>query len=73
MRESVEARNSLENYAYQIRNTINDEEKLGGKISEEDKETLEAAVKDVTDFIITWEVVRMRRTDHEQHKAIGNV
>lgn len=51
VRESVEARNSLENYAYQIRNTINDEEKLGGKISEEDKETLEAAVKDVTDFL----------------------
>merc|ERR1711988_109643 len=49
VRESVEARNSLENYAYQIRNTINDEEKLGGKISEEDKETLGLLSKDEYD------------------------
>jgi len=49
-KERVEARNSLENYAYQIKNVINDEEK-GAKVSEEDKATLEAAVKEATEFI----------------------
>jgi heat shock protein 5 len=49
-RERVEAKNQLENYAYQIRNTINDDEKLGTKISSEDKETLETAVKDTIEW-----------------------
>merc|ERR1711906_71542 len=37
-REKIEAKNSLENYAYNIRNTIRDE-KLKDKIEEEDKKT----------------------------------
>jgi heat shock protein 5 len=44
LKEKVEARNSLENYVYSIRNTINDNEKLGDKISAEDKATIEGAV-----------------------------
>jgi len=39
----VEAKNALENYAFQIRNSINDE-KLAGKISEGDKKTVLDAV-----------------------------
>jgi heat shock protein 5 len=50
-RQRVEAKNQLENYAYQIRNTINDEEKVGDKITAEDKEALETAIKDAIDFI----------------------
>ena len=49
-KERVEARNSLENYAYSIRNVVNDDEK-GGALAAEDKAALEAAVKEVTDFI----------------------
>ena len=37
-RERIEARNGLENYAYSLKNQVNDEEGLGGKIDEEDKE-----------------------------------
>ena len=44
MKATVEAHNSLENYAYQIRNAISDEDKLGSVISEEEKEEVEAAV-----------------------------
>jgi len=51
MREKVEARNQLEGYAYNLRNQINDEEKLGGKLSDEDKETLEEAIKEVIDWL----------------------
>ncbi len=37
-RERIEARNGLENYAFSLKNQVNDEEGLGGKISDEDKE-----------------------------------
>ncbi|KAJ2516581.1 Hsp70 chaperone [Coemansia sp. RSA 1939] len=45
----VSARNGLEGYAYNLRNTINDP-KVGGQISDEDKETLTKAV----DETIKW-------------------
>jgi len=51
MKEKVDARNSLEGYAYNMRNQINDEEKLGGKISAEDKETIEEAVTAAIDWL----------------------
>jgi len=50
-KERVEARNSLENYAYSVRNTINDKEKLGAKLSDDDRTSIEAALKDSLDFL----------------------
>ena len=38
--EKITARNGLENYAFNLKNQVNDEEGLGGKIDEEDKETV---------------------------------
>jgi len=49
-KEKVESKNNLDQYAYSMRNTINDEEKLGDKISEEDKETIEEAVTEALDW-----------------------
>jgi heat shock protein 5 len=51
MRETVDARNALEGYAYNMRNQIEDKEKLGGKISDEDKETISEAVKKALDWL----------------------
>jgi heat shock protein 5 len=51
VKERIEARNSLENYAYSIRNAINDKEKIGSKLSEEDRETLEEALKETNEWI----------------------
>merc|ERR1711906_26189 len=51
-RLKIEAKNSLENYAYNIRNTIKDE-KVKDKIEEEDKKTIEEKVKEVLEFIET--------------------
>jgi len=51
MKETIDARNGLEGYAFSLKNSINDKEKLGSKISEEDKETIEKAVKEVTDWL----------------------
>jgi heat shock protein 5 len=45
-RQRVEARNALDNFAYQVRNTINDEEKIGDKLTADEKETIEQAVAD---------------------------
>jgi heat shock protein 5 len=50
VKERVEARNELEGYSYSLKNQLEDKEKLGGKLSSEDKETLQQAV----DETITW-------------------
>ncbi|KXT07290.1 hypothetical protein AC578_409 [Pseudocercospora eumusae] len=50
-RARIEARNGLENYAYSLKNQVNDEEGLGGKIDEDDKEALLEAVKEATDWL----------------------
>jgi endoplasmic reticulum chaperone BiP len=51
LKETVEAKNQLENYAYSVRNAINDNEKLGSVISDEDRETIESAVKSAIDWL----------------------
>eukprot|EP01006_Ploeotia_vitrea_P043171 TRINITY_DN66697_c7_g4_i1.p1 TRINITY_DN66697_c7_g4~~TRINITY_DN66697_c7_g4_i1.p1 ORF type:complete len:692 (-),score=173.24 TRINITY_DN66697_c7_g4_i1:292-2265(-) len=51
VREKVEARNGLESLAYNLRNQINDEEKLGSKLSEDDKQTIDEAVKDAIEWL----------------------
>ena len=50
VKEQVEARNELESYAYSLKNQIGDKEKLGGKLDEDDKKTIEEAV----DGAIAW-------------------
>merc|ERR1712146_60415 len=43
--EKVAARNELEGYLYGLKNQVNDKEKLGGKLSEEDVETINDALE----------------------------
>merc|ERR1711970_399195 len=50
LKEKVDARNELESYAYSLKNQLGDKEKLGGKIADDDKETLEAEI----DKVIKW-------------------
>jgi len=49
-KERVDAKNELEGLAYSMKNQIKDEEKLGGKLSEEEKETINEAC----DEVISW-------------------
>jgi len=51
MKEKIDARNSLETYAYNMKNSVSDSDKLGDKLEEEDKETIEEAIKDVLDWM----------------------
>merc|ERR1712232_1187475 len=43
-KETVEARNALENRAYTLRNLVNDEDNLGGVVSDDERETIEEAI-----------------------------
>lgn len=44
LKEKVEARNELESYVYSLKNQIGDKEKLGAKLSDSDKEKIEAVI-----------------------------
>jgi len=46
LKGKVEARNELESYAYSLKNQIGDKEKLGGKLSDEEKEKIEEVVNE---------------------------
>jgi len=49
-RARVEAKNSLENYAFQVKSSINDE-KLAGKISEADKKKVQDLIAKTTQWL----------------------
>ncbi|XP_010674036.1 luminal-binding protein 5 [Beta vulgaris subsp. vulgaris] len=51
MREKVDARNKLETYVYSMRSTIDDKDKLADKIDSDDKEKIEAALKDALEWL----------------------
>lgn len=52
-RERIEARNSLENYAFSLKNQVSDDSEtgLGSKIDDDDKETITEAVKEAVDWL----------------------
>jgi L1 cell adhesion molecule like protein len=50
LKKKIEAKNALENFTYNIRNTLSDDEK-SSKLSASDKEVLEKAVKDEIEWL----------------------
>lgn len=50
VRERVDARNRLENYVYRMRSTLKDGG-VGGKISDDDKEKMEAALSETLEWL----------------------
>jgi endoplasmic reticulum chaperone BiP len=50
-RKRIEALNSLSSFVYGLKTQLGDQEGLGGKISDDDKKTLLATIKDTTDWI----------------------
>jgi endoplasmic reticulum chaperone BiP len=51
VKDTIDARNGLEGYVYSLKNSITDKDKFGEKISSEDKETIEEAVKSTVDWL----------------------
>ena len=49
-RQRIESRNNIENYLYQIQNSLNDE-KLKDKFSEEDRETLNTKLSECRNWL----------------------
>ena len=49
-KQTVEARNALENYAYTLRNSVSDE-KISDELEPADREVVEAAVREATDWL----------------------
>ncbi|KAM7218102.1 putative glucose-regulated protein 78 of hsp70 family [Rhypophila decipiens] len=72
-RERIEARNALENYAFSLKNQVNDEEGLGGKIDEEDKETILDAVKEAQDWLEENAATANAEDFEEQKEKLSNV
>lgn len=51
-KERIDAKNSLDNYIYSMKNTVEDKEKgLGGKLSADEKETITNAIKEAQDWL----------------------
>nr|CAA45762.1 BiP [Schizosaccharomyces pombe] len=51
LKERIEARNTLENYAYSLKGQFDDDEQLGGKVDPEDKQAVLDAVEDVAEWL----------------------
>ncbi|VDN84627.1 unnamed protein product [Brugia pahangi] len=51
VKEQVEARNELESYAYSLKNQIGDKDKLGGKLDDSDKKTIETVLDDAISWL----------------------
>ena len=60
LKERVEARNNLESYSYSLKRQIDDKEQLGGKINDDDKESIQSIVDEKLEWL----------RDHEQATAL---
>jgi len=65
IKERVEARNELESYAYSLKNQLGDKEKLGGKLSDEEKTTMEESI----DEAIKWLESNSDSADSSEFRA----
>jgi heat shock protein 5 len=50
-KERVDARNNLETYAYNMKNQVEDSDKLGGSLDESDKQTVKEAVNEAIEWL----------------------
>merc|ERR1712100_750653 len=71
VKEQIEAKNQLENYAYSMRNSIIDE-KLQGELDPSDKETIEKSVAEATAWLDTHEGASTAEIE-TQKKELENV
>ncbi|MCH0629684.1 molecular chaperone DnaK [Kocuria palustris] len=70
LRKRVETRNSLEQYANHLRVQLEDKDGLGGKLDEDDFETLDDAVKETLEFIEENPEASAEEYDEQKQKLI---
>lgn len=66
-RKRVEARNALENYAYQIKNSINDPA-VGSKLEAADKKAVEKAVEETMSWLDANNLAELGELEHKKHQ-----
>ena len=73
MASKVESKNALENYAYSLRNSINDE-KFKDKIEEEDRTTIEGKITETTEWLDANQMAEKEEFDAKQKEleAVAN-
>ncbi|KAG2431612.1 hypothetical protein HYH02_013305 [Chlamydomonas schloesseri] len=71
LKKKVEAKNSLENYAYNMRNTIR-EDKVASQLSASDKETMEKALTAAMDWLEHNQMAEVEEFEHHL-KELENV
>merc|ERR1712117_511837 len=70
MREKIESKNGLESFAFGLKSQLEDEDKLAGKLSEEDADTVEEAVNDVLDWLSSNDDAE-KEEFYQQHGGMG--
>jgi len=66
VKERIDAKNSLENYIYSMKNTVEDKEKgIGDKLSESEKETITGAIKEHQEWLTA--NPEAEKEDYETH------
>ena len=50
-KEKIDAKNQLDNYIFSVKNNVSDPEKLGKKLSEEDKKIVNDSIKETEEWI----------------------
>jgi L1 cell adhesion molecule like protein len=70
VKRKVEAKNGLENYAYNLRNTIRDE-KIAGQLSSGDKEKLEKAVNETISWLDNNQLAEVDEFEDKQKELEG--
>jgi L1 cell adhesion molecule like protein len=66
-REKIEAKNQLENYAYTMKNSINDE-KIAGQLSGEDKEAIKKTVDDTIKWLDSNQTAEKDEYEHKREE-----
>ncbi len=73
VKAKIEAKNTLENYAHSLKNQASDENALGGKIDEDEKETLIDAANDVLEWLEDNEETATKEDLDEKFESLSKV
>merc|ERR1719214_484254 len=69
-RKKIEAKNSLENYCYSMRNTLKDS-KFEGKVSDEDKEKLNKAIDEAIEWLDANQLAEVEEFSHSMASSMA--
>mmetsp|Transcript_4427 Transcript_4427/g.5142 ORF Transcript_4427/g.5142 Transcript_4427/m.5142 type:complete len:662 (-) Transcript_4427:71-2056(-) len=72
MKKRIDARNGLEGYAYNLKNTLNDEEKgLKDKMTEDEAESLDDAIQETLDWLDENQEAELEEYEEKQKELEG--